>query len=120
MSVLLQADPLPLREEADGSIRVGNSRVLLDLVIHAFQEGATPEAIVQRYDTLRLDDVYAVISFYLRHTAEIEAYLERRELEAAEVRRKIEAAQPDMKNLRQRLLQRQEAQRSKNGPVDHG
>ena len=45
---------VPLREEPPGIFRVGKSLVLLELVIHAFKAGATPEAIVQSYDTLSL------------------------------------------------------------------
>jgi uncharacterized protein (DUF433 family) len=56
---------VPLREDPQGVFRVGKSRVLLELVIRAFQAGATPEAIVQSYDTLKLPDVYAVVSYYL-------------------------------------------------------
>jgi len=33
MSLSLQADPLPLRADEHGSIRIGNTRVLLELVI---------------------------------------------------------------------------------------
>ena len=52
----------PLREDEQGAIRVGNTRVLLDLVIHAFRNGASPEAIVECYDALSLPDVYAVLT----------------------------------------------------------
>ena len=38
---------VPLREDPPGVLRVGKSRVLLELVIHAFQRGETPEGIVQ-------------------------------------------------------------------------
>ena len=59
MAFTVQAAAPPLREDASGALRVGNSRVLLELVIRAFQDGATPESIVQRYSTLALADVYA-------------------------------------------------------------
>ena len=36
---------IPLREEPPGVFRVGESRVLLELVIRAFQRGETPEGI---------------------------------------------------------------------------
>ena len=52
MAFTAQAEAPPLREDAAGALRVGNSRVLLELVIRAFQDGATPETIVQRYSTL--------------------------------------------------------------------
>jgi hypothetical protein len=32
---------VPLREDEYGAIRVGNTRMLLDLVIHAFRDGAS-------------------------------------------------------------------------------
>src|SRR6266576_1752649 len=56
---------VPLREEPAGVFRVGKSRVLLEVVLRAFKAGATPEAIVQSYDTLNLADVYAVVTHYL-------------------------------------------------------
>jgi uncharacterized protein (DUF433 family) len=62
MAFHAQAEAPPLREDESGALRVGNSRVLLELVIQAFQDGATPETIVQRYPTLALADAYAVIT----------------------------------------------------------
>jgi uncharacterized protein (DUF433 family) len=103
-----QAEAPPLREDASGALRVGDSRVLVELVIRAFQDGATPETIVQRYDTLALADVYSVIAYYLRHPSEIEEYLARREVKAEEVRRRIESQQGDMSEIRARLLARRQ------------
>jgi uncharacterized protein (DUF433 family) len=97
---------VPLRQDASGTIRVGESRVLLELVIRAFQEGATPEAIVQTYDTLRLADVYAVIGYYLVQPAPIDEYLQQRESAAEATRLRIEAGQPSRSNLRATLLTR--------------
>jgi uncharacterized protein (DUF433 family) len=93
MNVMIQAEMPPLREDGTGALRVGESRVLLELVIRAFQDGATPETIVQRYSTLSLADVYAVIAYYLRHREQIETYLADRERQAADVRQRIEARQ---------------------------
>ena len=77
---------VPLREEPPGVFRVGKSRVLLELVIHAFKAGATPEAIVQSYDTLSLADVYAVVSRYLADPAPFEDYLRKCDEAAEEIR----------------------------------
>ncbi|MBX9679185.1 MAG: DUF433 domain-containing protein [Gemmataceae bacterium] len=104
MPFTVQSDSPPLREDSAGALRVGDSRVLLELVIRAFQDGATPEAIVQRYPTLALPDVYAVITYYLRHRSDVEDYLGRREAKAAEVRRRIESQQGDLSDIRARLL----------------
>src|SRR2546421_9743354 len=106
MSFTVQAEAPPLREDDAGALRVGNSRVLLELVIRAFQDGATPETIVQRYCTLALPDVYAVIAYYLRHRSEVEEYLARREQKAEEVRQRIERQQGDLREIRARLLAR--------------
>jgi uncharacterized protein (DUF433 family) len=104
-----QSEAPPLREDAAGAVRVGDSRVLLELVIRAFQDGATPESIMQRYSTLALSDVYAVIAYYLRHRGEVEQYLARREQQAEEVRQRIEIQQGDMSEIRARLLAHRQA-----------
>jgi uncharacterized protein (DUF433 family) len=109
MSFLVQSDVPPLREDDSGAIRVGTTRVLLELVVRAFQDGATPEAIVQRYSTLTLADVYAVIAYYLRHPGEIEEYLARREQQAEEVRQRTDAQQGDLAEIRARLLAQRQA-----------
>jgi uncharacterized protein (DUF433 family) len=115
MSVALEPKtlPLPLREEETGAIRVGNSRVLLELAIRAFQHGASPESIVQKYSTLSLSDVYLIVGYYLRHPEAIDAYLERRERQAELVRQKLSAIQPDLSLIRSRLLAQKNLQKSK-------
>ena len=47
----------------------------LDSVIYAWQSGESPEQIVDDFDVLSLADVYAVISYYLQHRADVDAYL---------------------------------------------
>lgn len=100
---------VPLREEPSGVLRVGKSRVLLELVLHAFKAGATPEAIVQSYDTLKLADVYAVVSRFLADPEPFEEYLLVREEVAAKGRQTIEQSQGPQGNLRAILLARAKA-----------
>jgi len=107
MTLLIQAMMPPLHTEPSGAVRVGDSRVLLELVVRAFQNGATPETIVQRYDTLDLSDVYDVIAYYLRHQTEVQSYLAQREQLASEVRNQVEARQGNLGQIRARLLARQ-------------
>ena len=109
MDITLQTEAPPLRRDEAGSLRVGSSRVLLELVIRAFQDGATPETIAQRYPTAALADIYAVVAYYLRHRGDVEAYLAEREQKAEEVRRRIESHQGDLAGLRDRLLARQKS-----------
>jgi uncharacterized protein (DUF433 family) len=109
MSLVLECEMPPLHEDATGAIRVGNSRVLLELVIRAFQDGASPESIVQRYSTLSLSDVYTTIGYYLRHQDAVEAYLNRREQLAQSVRQRLSNVQPDLSLIRSRLLAQQQS-----------
>lgn len=98
-------DPIPLATDADGVVRIGASRVTLDTLVTAFREGATAETIVEQYPSLALSQVYTVIGYYLRHQAEIDAYLERRRRQATQVRQENETRFPPG-GLRDRLLAR--------------
>ena len=100
------AEPPPLYETEQGAVRVRGTRVSLDSVIYAYNSGATPEDIVRSFTTLKLRDVYAVITYYLGHQEVVEAYLARRAAEAAEIRKKIEAIQPSNAEFRARLQAR--------------
>ncbi len=106
MPFVAKSDAPPLREDNSGALRVGETRVLLELVIRAFQDGATPEAIAQRYDTLVLSDVYAVVAYYLRHRADVEAYMAAREQQADEIQQQFANCQSDVIDIRARLLAR--------------
>jgi uncharacterized protein (DUF433 family) len=106
MSFAVHRESPPFREDSDGAIRVGDSRVLLELVIRAFQDGATPESVVDRYPTLSLADAYSAIAYYLRHRNEVEGYLARREQQAAAVRERLDGQHGDLEEIRARLLAR--------------
>jgi uncharacterized protein (DUF433 family) len=105
MTPTLHADPIPLRLDSSGVLRVGDTRVTLDTVVHAYRDGASPEEIVLRYDSLGLAEVHAVIAYFLRHRAEVDEYLVRRTAQAAEVRKQVEARQ-GVQAVRERLQNR--------------
>ena len=107
MSLVLERETPPLRQDETGAVLIGNSRVLLETVIRAFQDGASPESIVQRYSTLSLSDVYNTIGYYLRHQEAIEAYLTQREQLAESVQQRLSSVQPDLSLIRTRLLSQQ-------------
>jgi len=98
-------EPIPLSTAADGVIRIAGTRVTLDTVIDTFLTGASPEEIAQDFSVLRLDDVYAVLTYYLRHRDEVDAYLRDRRSRAAALRREIETHSAQT-GLRGRLLAR--------------
>ena len=101
------APPLetPIAWDADGNIRVGGTRVTLDVVIDAFKRGNSPEKIARSFDTLDLADIYATIAYYLRHTEEVEGYLLQLEEKTEEAVAMIEA-DPVQKAFRERMLTR--------------
>jgi uncharacterized protein (DUF433 family) len=106
MTLTLQADPVPLQMDEHGTIRVANSRLTLDVLIEEYEAGASPEAIVQGFDTLQLADVYAVLAYYLRHRDEVATYLCRREEEAEEIRQKLHSEGMTWPGARETLLSR--------------
>jgi uncharacterized protein (DUF433 family) len=111
----LHADQPPLRVDEGGAVRVGKSRVSLDLVVEQYENGMTPEDMVRAYDTLALADVHAVIAYYLRHREEVAAYLKRREEEAEALRVKIEAQRPHIS--RDELMARRAASEKDHAPA---
>jgi uncharacterized protein (DUF433 family) len=111
----LHADRPPLRLDEGGAVRVGQSRITLDLIVEQYENGATPEDMVRAYDTLELADVHAVIAYYLRHRDEVRAYLKRRAEEAEALRAKIEAEHPRV--TREELLARRRAREKDHAPT---
>ncbi len=112
----LAPQPVPLTRLPDGTLRVTGTRISLDLVIESYKDGASPETIIQWFDSLVLADVFAVISYYLKHTDEVEVYLRAREIEADALQRQIEAEMPIPAELRQRILDaRARMEAAKNG-----
>ena len=106
MTMTVAAETPPLSADATGVFRVGDSRVTLDTVVGAFRDGATAEEIAEQYPAISLGQVYAVIAYYLAHTAEVDDYLLAREQTAAEVRRANERLfEPT--GIRARLMARQ-------------
>ena len=105
---MIAAEPIPLETDADDVVRVGETRVTLDTVVAAFQQGATAEEIVYQYPSLNLADVYSVIGYYLRQRSDVEAYLRRRQRQADEIREQNEA-RFDSHGVRDRLLARRAA-----------
>lgn len=107
MPLQVTADPVPLTKDADGVLRVGSTRVTLDTVVAAYREGMTPEGIVEQYPSLRLDEVYSVIGYFLKHAEDVETYLRDRQRLADTVRQENEA-RFDPAGVRDRLLARRQ------------
>ena len=105
MAVLTITEVLPIDEDADGVLRVSKTRVTLDTLIAAFKDGATAEEIAQQYPTVPLADVYSVIGYYLRRSAEVEAYLGKRSQQAETINTE-NSTRFSASGVRERLLAR--------------
>jgi uncharacterized protein (DUF433 family) len=111
----LHAETPPLRVDDGDVVRVGKSRVSLDVVVEQYENGMTPEDLVRAYDTLDLADVHYVIGYYLRHREEVQAYLKRRQEEAETLRATIEAER--LRVARGELLARRTAKEKADAPL---
>lgn len=104
MIAIPNAFPVPLYRDPNGKIRVNGTRILLELVIHAYLRGETVEEIVDSYPTLKLADVYAVLAYYLTNREEMDTYLHEADQRAQEIQRETEANySPETLALRARL-----------------
>jgi len=103
---------LPLRMDEHGVIRISGTRVTLDTVIACHHQGDSPEAIQQGFDVLPLNDIYAVISYYLANRDEVDAYLKRGQEDAERLYQEWEAQYtPEQKAFDERVRQLAETKR---------
>jgi uncharacterized protein (DUF433 family) len=93
--------------DSDGVYRVGGTRVRLDTVVTAFQQGCTAEEIMLRYPSLELGDIYSTIGYYLEHREAVNAYLESRRRQTEQSEQELGARFPSA-GVRERLLARRD------------
>lgn len=118
-NLVLEPRAIPLTRLENGVYRVTGTRIPLERIVECYQEGATPEDIMRDFDTLKLSDVYAVLSYYLDHKDAVEQYMREQEEAAEALRRMIEANQPQRPGLREELLARR-ARMEKDSDVPTG
>jgi uncharacterized protein (DUF433 family) len=111
VTLTIAAEPIPLSMDAYGTIRVGGTRLTLDTVLDAYLRGDTPEEIIEGFPWLSLADVYAILTYYLRHREEVDAYLAENEAEAARLRKLIEARQGKQPSREELLARHADRQR---------
>src|ERR1035437_6842310 len=58
-----------------GVKRVGGTRISLDSVVIAFQQGQSAEEIQRNFPVLGLEQVYGAITHYLAHREQVDQYL---------------------------------------------
>lgn len=105
MTLTVEAEIVPLEQDKDGIIWVGATRISLETVIAAFNEGETAEEIAYQYPALSLADIYSVIGYYLRKREEIDAYIQERKTVSAQIQEENEIRFSPL-DLRKRLMTR--------------
>jgi uncharacterized protein (DUF433 family) len=81
--------------------RITGTRVSLDSVVKAYWEGLSPEAIVDEWPTLTLEQVHGAIAFYLGNREEIDRYFTAQDAAWEKLRQESEAASgPLLERLR--------------------
>jgi uncharacterized protein (DUF433 family) len=76
---------IPLVQNEAGDMYIEGSRIFLEHLVEKFNEGKTPEDIQRDYPHVKLADLYAVMTYYLRHRDEVDAYVERQYQRAREM-----------------------------------
>ena len=85
---------------AADDIRIKGHRIGIEDLWLLYLDGYSPEEIAARFPSLRLDEIYATLTYYHVRRAEIDAYLAR--LADWEAQRDQEAAtQPEAEVVRQ-------------------
>ena len=119
MNTLEATIAVPLMVTDYGTIRIADSRVSLDSVVHHYKLGATVEQIAYSFPSLGLADIHLAIAYYLTHRDEVEAYLRQQEAEADAVQHRIKSDpkfQKRMTELRERILARWAARQEAANP----
>jgi uncharacterized protein (DUF433 family) len=89
-----------------GEIRIQGTRVYLDNVIYYYNEGMRPEDITRHLPSLRLEQIYASITYYLANRKMVDEYMEEKERDFEEkwqeqqrnpspVRERLQALKPE-------------------------
>lgn len=84
----------PVYADNDGVLRIAGTRVTLDTLVGAYEDGAIPEEIALEYDSVSLADIHAVISYYLRYREQVAMYLQERRLTSSAIQKENESRFP--------------------------
>ena len=67
-------------EQRDGGYYIAGTRIALDSIVHAFQEGESPEGILRSFPMAGpLVRIYGALTFYLENKGKVDAYLKEQE-----------------------------------------
>jgi uncharacterized protein (DUF433 family) len=118
MTIALETvQTVPLTQTPEGVIRVTGTRLPLDTILHHYKQGASAEEISNRFPAVSLAQVHAILSYYLNHQAELDAYLQEQDKASEAFQKQLEANPQYQANrvaFRERLMQRWAARQLSN------
>jgi uncharacterized protein (DUF433 family) len=91
-----------LTQHPYGEIRLTGHRIGLLHVVQYYNEGFSPEMLLEQFPTLPLSLIHKVIAFYLDNRAEVDAYVAKCEAELDQQRAAAPKG-PSLAELRRRL-----------------
>jgi uncharacterized protein (DUF433 family) len=68
-----------VRADEQGTLRVGNTRAMLDSILAAWGQGHSPESIRSQFPALSLEEIYGAIAWSLAHDDEVLVYLKKQD-----------------------------------------
>ena len=97
-----------LTRDSDGYVHVTGHRIGLGDIVYFYNQGYSPEMLLEAFPTLTLALIHKVLGYYLDHQVEVDASVAANE---AEIERQRAAAPrgPDLAELRRRLQAKQAA-----------
>ena len=77
--------------DKDNVARIGGTRVTLDTIVYAVNQGSTAEEISCQYPSLKIADIYNVIGYIFNHLEEVENYMIERQKQAQNIKAGVES-----------------------------
>ena len=100
---------VPLYRDERGTVRVRNSRVLLDIVAGHFTMGCSAEEISAQYPTASVADVKGALAYYQANKGEVDEYLRIRREQGDKIREYFQS-QPEyiewLKRFKERVREK--------------
>ena len=94
---------VPLVQLENGAIRVRNSRVTLETIVHRMQVGDTVEEIHDGFPTVSVTQIKEILQWYFDNKAEADEYLQEVEELLRRLRQEAES-QPRYQEHREKFL----------------
>lgn len=96
---------VPLVQLENGAVRVRESRVTLETIVHRMQMGYTAEEINDSFPTVSVTQIKEILAWYDDNKADADVYLQEVEELVRRFRQEAES-QPGYKEWREKLLRR--------------